>query len=157
MGFAFGRAFFVAKIRRVRNMKYIKKLTSLFIALTMILSSVVQVFAGNSLETALNKVNLYTKSEEGAQLLTWKGVVDPHNFAATIIVYRADDGKEYPAYCANPNRPGVENYAAKNYDIDADQRDTDPAVWGVITNGYPYKTPQELGVNTDYEAYYAQT
>ena len=33
--------------------------------------------------------------------------------------------------------------------------DTDPAVWGVITNGYPYKTPQELGVNTEYEAYYA--
>ena len=63
-----------------------------------------QAFAGTSLENALNKVNLYTKGSQGAQLLTWKGVVDPHNFAATIIVYRAEDGKEYPAYCGNPNR-----------------------------------------------------
>ena len=132
-----------------------KKFISMLLAAIMLLSTGVQAFAGTSLETALNKVNLYTKGSQGAQLLTWKGAVDPHNFAATIIVYRAEDGKEYPAYCANPNKPGVENLAGKSYDVDADQKDTDPAVWGVITNGYPYKTPQELGVNTEYEAYYA--
>jgi uncharacterized surface anchored protein len=132
-----------------------KKFLSMLMAAVFMLSTGVQAFAGTSLDTALNKVNLYTKGSQGAQLLTWKGVVDPHNFAATIIVYKAEDGKEYPAYCANPNRPGVENLAGKSYDVDADQKDTDPAVWGVITNGYPYKTPQELGVNTEYEAYYA--
>ncbi len=132
-----------------------KKFMSMLMAAVFMLSTGVQAFAGTSLDTALNKVNLYTKGSQGAQLLTWKGVVDPHNFAATIIVYKAEDGKEYPAYCANPNRPGVENLAGKSYDVDADQKDTDPAVWGVITNGYPYKTPQELGVNTEYEAYYA--
>ncbi len=131
-----------------------KKFMSMLMAAVFMLSTGVQAFAGTSLDTALNKVNLYTKGSQGAQLLTWKGVVDPHNFAATIIVYKAEDGKEYPAYCANPNRPGVENLAGKSYDVDADQKDTDPAVWGVITNGYPYKTPQELGVKTDYEAYY---
>ena len=87
------------------------------------LSTGVQAFAGTSLDNALNKVNLYTKGSQGAQLLTWKGVVDPQNFAATIIVYRAEDGKEYPAYCANPNKPGVENLAGKSYDVDADQKD----------------------------------
>ena len=132
-----------------------RKITSTLLAAVMLLSTGVQAFAGTSLDTALNKVNLYAKGSQGAQLLTWKGAVDPHNFAATIIVYRAEDGKEYPAYCANPNKPGVENLAGKSYDVDADQKDTDPAVWGVITNGYPYKTPQELGVNTEYEAYYA--
>ena len=132
-----------------------RKITSTLLAAIMLLSTGVQAFAGTSLDDALNKVNLYTKGSQGAQLLTWKGVVDPHNFAAAIIVYRAEDGKEYPAYCANPNRPGVENLAGKSYDVDADQKDTDPAVWGVITNGYPYKTPQELGVDTEYQAYYA--
>ena len=127
----------------------------MFLAAIFMLSTGVQAFAGTSLDNALNKVNLYTKGSQGAQLLTWKGVVDPQNFAATIIVYRAEDGKEYPAYCANPNKPGVENLAGKSYDVDADQKDTDPAVWGVITNGYPYKTPQELGVDTEYQAYYA--
>ncbi len=131
-----------------------KKFISMLLAAVMLLSTGVQAFAGTSLENALNKVNLYTKGSQGAQLLTWKGVVDPHNFAATIIVYRAEDGNEYPAYCGNPNRGGVENFSGKNYDVDVDKLDNDPAVWGVITNGYPYKTPQELGVKTDYEAYY---
>ena len=132
-----------------------RKILSMFLAAIFMLSTGVQAFAGTSLDDALNKVKLYTKGGQGAQLLTWKGVVDPKNFAATIIVYRAEDGKEYPAYCANPNKPGVENIAGKSYDVDADQKDTDPAVWGVITNGYPYKTPQELGVDTEYQAYYA--
>ena len=123
--------------------------------LLMILPTCIQAFAGTSLDDALNKVNLYVKQDKGAQLLTWKGMIDSNNFAPAVIVYKAEDGKEYPAYCANPNRPGVEDLSAKTYDVDVDQLDTDPAVWGVITNGYPYRTPQELGVNTEYEAYYA--
>ena len=127
----------------------------MFMVLLMILPTCIQAFAGTSLDDALNKVNLYVKQDKGAQLLTWKGMIDSNNFAPAVIVYKAEDGKEYPAYCANPNRPGVEDLSAKTYDVDVDQLDTDPAVWGVITNGYPYKTPQELGVNTEYEAYYA--
>ena len=132
-----------------------KRLFSLLFALLFLLASFAEVFAGTSLDNALNKVNLYVKENKGQQLLTWKGVIDSNNFAPAVIVYKAEDGNEYPAYCANPNRPGVEDLSAKTYDVDVDQLDTDPAVWGVITNGYPYKSPQELGVNTEYEAYYA--
>ena len=107
-------------------------------AAVMLLTTGTQAFAGSSLEDALNKVNLYVKQDKGAQLLTWKGVIDAKNFAPAVIVYRAEDGKEYPAFCANPNRPGVEDISAKKYDVDADRLDSDPAVWGVITNGYPY-------------------
>ncbi len=120
-----------------------------------LLSSFSEVFAGTSLENALNKVHLYVKEGKGQQLLTWKGVIDADNFAPAIIVYRSEDGNEYPAYCANPNRPGVEDLIAKSYDVDVDKLDTDPHVWGVITNGYPYKSPQELGLSTEYQAYYA--
>lgn len=132
-----------------------KKFTAFLMSAFLLLITGVQVFAGTSMEDALNKVNLYVKQDKGAQLLTWKGIIDSNNFAPAVIVYKAEDGKEYPAFCANPNRPGVEDLAGKSYDVDVDQLDTDPAVWGVITNGYPYKTPQELGVNTEYEAYYA--
>lgn len=132
-----------------------KKFTAFLMSVFLILTTGVQAFAGTSMEDALNKVNLYVKQDKGAQLLTWKGIIDSNNFAPAVIVYKAEDGKEYPAFCANPNRPGVEDLAGKSYDVDVDQLDTDPAVWGVITNGYPYKTPQELGVNTEYEAYYA--
>lgn len=132
-----------------------KKFTAFLMSAFLLLTTGVQAFAGTSMEDALNKVNLYVKQDKGAQLLTWKGIIDSNNFAPAIIVYQAEDGKEYPAFCANPNRPGVEDLAGKSYDVDVDQLDTDPAVWGVITNGYPYKTPQEMGVNTEYEAYYA--
>ncbi|NDO47836.1 Cys-Gln thioester bond-forming surface protein [Clostridium sp. MD294] len=137
------------------NNSIIKRLLSLCLALLFLLSSFVEAFAGTSLENALNKVHLYVKEGKGQQLLTWKGVIDADNFAPAIIVYRSEDGNEYPAYCANPNRPGVEDLIAKSYDVDVDKLDTDPHVWGVITNGYPYKTPQELGLSTEYQAYYA--
>lgn len=132
-----------------------KKFTAFLMSAFLLLTTGVQAFAGTSMEDALNKVNLYVKQDKGAQLLTWKGIIDSNNFAPAVIVYQAEDGKEYPAFCANPNRPGVEDLAGKSYDVDVDQLDTDPVVWGVITNGYPYKTPQEMGVNTEYEAYYA--
>ncbi len=131
-----------------------KKIVSVFLSFLMLFSVCVEAFAGTSMETALNKVNLYVKEESKGQLLTWKGVIDARNFAPDVIVYKAEDGKEYPAFCANPNKGGVENFAAKNYDVDVDQLDTDPHVWGAITNGYPYKTPAELGVKNAYEAYY---
>ena len=131
-----------------------KKIVSVFLSFLMLFSVCVEAFAGTSMETALNKVNLYVKEESKGQLLTWKGVIDARNFAPDVIVYKAEDGKEYPAFCANPNKGGVENFAAKNYDVDVDQLDTNPHVWGAITNGYPYKTPAELGVKNEYEAYY---
>ena len=137
------------------NSSIIKRLLSLCLAVLFLLSSFVEAFAGTSLENALNKVHLYVKEGKGQQLLTWKGVIDADNFAPAIIVYRSEDGNEYPAYCANPNRPGVEDLIAKSYDVDVDKLDTDPHVWGVITNGYPYKSPQELGLSTEYQAYYA--
>lgn len=131
-----------------------KKIVSVFLSFLMLFSVCVEAFAGTSMETALNKVNLYVKEESKGQLLTWKGVIDARNFAPDVIVYKAEDGKEYPAFCANPNKGGVENFAAKNYDVDVDRLDKDPHVWGAITNGYPYKTPAELGVKNEYEAYY---
>lgn len=131
-----------------------KKIVSVFLSFLMLFSVCVEAFAGTSMETALNKVNLYVKEESKGQLLTWKGVIDARNFAPDVIVYKAEGGKEYPAFCANPNKGGVENFAAKNYDVDVDRLDKDPHVWGAITNGYPYKMPAELGVKNEYEAYY---
>ena len=98
-----------------------KKIVSVFLSFLMLFSVCVEAFAGTSMETALNRVNLYVKEESKGQLLTWKGVIDARNFAPDVIVYKAEDGREYPAFCANPNKGGVENFAAKNYDVDVDR------------------------------------
>ncbi len=136
-------------------MNVLKKITSILMISLLAFSGTVETFAGNSMDEALNKVNLYVKQDKGQQLLTWKGIIDTENFAPAVIVYKAENGQELPAYCANPNKPGIEDISAKTYDVDVDQLDTDPHVWAAIVNGYPYKSPQELGVRNDYEAYYA--
>ena len=68
------QSLFCAK-KGVDEMSRWKKFMSMLMAAVFMLSTGVQAFAGTSLDTALNKVNLYTKGSQGAQLLTWKGVI----------------------------------------------------------------------------------
>ena len=83
--------------------------------------------------------------------LTYNG----EEIQAMYVVYEGDDGKEYPAYCEEPSFQGVGSHdiAYGNYTI----RDkvTDERLWRVVTNGYPYKTPSQMGVNGDREAFFA--
>ena len=63
------------------------------------------------------------------------------------------NGGENPAYCLNYGRDGAtENFS---YDVTIDGHITDMVLWRAIINGYPYKTPQELGCETKEEAYLA--
>ncbi len=138
-------------------MEKCRQTLSFILAFIMTLSSVATVQATTIIDNSVEKsslVNLYTIGSKGEQLLTWKGVIDSSNFAATMIVHRTADGQEVPAYCANPSKPGVEEAVGRNYDVSV-SIENNPKVWAIVTNGYPYRTPAELGVSTDYEAYYA--
>ena len=128
-----------------------KKITSVFLAILMIFGDIPIIFAANSLEESMRTANLYGIGSS-AQLLTWQGIV-ASDFTAQMIVHRAEDGTEYPAYCINPNRPGVDDLG--NYIVGIDETIDNPQLWGTITNGFPYKTAAELGLNSDFEAYYA--
>ncbi len=119
----------------------------------LFLGGAIPVRANSSLEDAMNKVNLYTKGSRGQQLLTFQDRIDAGNFAATMVMYTDErTGQELSAYCCNPDRGGVEENGS--YSVDIDLADDNPQLWGVITNGYPNKTPAEMGVSTEYEAYY---
>ena len=96
-----------------------KKIISVFLSFLMLFSVCVEAFAGTSMETALNKVNLYVKEESKGQLLTWKGVIDARNFAPDVIVYKAEDGKAWganEAYRLYDLEYGVENKYLLCYD-----------------------------------------
>lgn len=67
-----------------------------------------------------------------------------------LTVYEKD-GTQYPAYCLNANVAGVGEYGP--YDVDVTQLLDREDIWRVISNGYPYKTPQELGVDNVLDAY----
>ena len=78
---------------------------------------------------------------------------------ANYVGYRESSGK-YPAYCVSHGKDGVEE--AGNYRVniekllqDVKSKDIDYIqIWRTIVNGYPYKTPKELGVNSVEEAYF---
>ena len=93
-----------------------------------------------------NQVNLYKKGDCGS-LLKYFG----NPLTISYVVYNYN-GKEYPAYCLNSNLAGAES---GGYSVETLNKLDDNLTWKVIINGFPYKTPQELGVNNEYEAFAA--
>ncbi len=73
-----------------------------------------------------------------------------------IIVAKAfykNNGKEYPAYCLNVELSGVG--AVDGYDVTVNEAVSNPLVWRVIKNGYPYQSLETLGVANEEEAFTA--
>ena len=68
------------------------------------------------------------------KVLKYKGTAR----GAAYVVYEKD-GKQYPAYCINPERIGVGE--TDSYDVSVGGNITDVKLWRIIINGYPYKTP----------------
>lgn len=81
------------------------------------------------------------------RVLKFKNIV----IKTTYVVYQKD-GQEYPAYCLNSDRKGVES---EEYEVTNKGKITDLGLWRVVTNGYPYKTPEQLGVEDQDEAFIA--
>lgn len=65
------------------------------------------------------------------------------------------DGNKNPAFCVDPNKAGPGEYFAGKYDLNVAGAETNEKVAAIINNSIPYKTYQELGVNSEEEAYAA--
>lgn len=75
----------------------------------------------------------------------------------SIIKYKDNNGDEHVAYCIDENKFGV-GYVkgdVEGYEVQLTKMISDEKVWRVIVNGYPYKTPEQLGVETEDDAYLA--
>lgn len=73
---------------------------------------------------------------------------------APYVVYQKN-GRNYPAYCLNPHSNGIGTSGIGDYSVDVESRVSNVAVWRMIINGFPYKTPAELGAANEDEAYTA--
>lgn len=74
---------------------------------------------------------------------------------ATYVGYTGEDGKFYPAYCVNRELPGVGEGEYDGYTVTVTEAIQNPEVWRVLFNGFPYKSPSEMGVENDYDAFCA--
>jgi len=129
-------------------MKKKKILSILMIGITLITSFSV-VTGGNEVNAAIfpiSKADLYSKGE--VVLFDYDNI----GIGVEVIVYKKD-GVEYPAYCINKGKTGVT--VGNPYTVTVNQMLSNQKVWRAIINGYPFKTPAQLGCNTMEEAYAA--
>lgn len=105
-------------------------------------------------------VNTVQAVEKGGQITIYtKGYFDriikkDQTIVKTAHAVYQENGKEYPVYCLNRELHGVGDYIAK-YDVENQDKIKDLGLWRVIINGYPYKTPEQLGAANEQEAYIA--
>lgn len=129
-------------------MKTKKIISIILILITMLTTIGIFQNKANAATYIIDEADLYSK--EKIVCLRYNGNI---KVAIEFVVYKKD-GVEYPAYCLNRNLPGVTKEDG-GYTVSVDGLVTDSKIWRAVTNGYPYKTPKELGCNSDAEAFAA--
>lgn len=75
----------------------------------------------------------------------------------SITNYVDENGIKRIAYCVSPDLKGIGYISGEfeGYNVELKNLISDNKCWRVLINGYPYKTPDQLGVETDQDAYLA--
>ena len=125
----------------------IKQIISIF----LILITIVTTFSmfqtdSNAATYIIDEADLYSKGE--IVCFTYQNIL----VGVEYVVYKKD-GIEYPAYCLNRNLPGVTE--EEEYTVTVDKIVSNNKIWRAVTNGYPFKTRQELGCYSNIEAFAA--
>ncbi len=126
-----------------------KKIISMLMIIIAFTSSLIGMVGKSQVKAAtipINKAEPYSKGE--VVLFNYKGI----GIGVEIQMYKKN-GVEYPVYCLNKGKRGVEEEF--RYTVDINQMLSNQKIWRAITNGYPFKTPAELGCNNVEEAYAA--
>ena len=123
------------------------------IAMLLLILTLCSTFSGFSFATEISEANLQNKGDCGYHLQYWNADKNGWYYIITTFVTYQKDSVEYPAYCLNKEYPGVGEYDGYTVDIDAVLDNVQ--IWRTIINGYPYKTPAELGVENKYDAFVA--
>ena len=126
-----------------------KKIISILMISIVCVSNFIGIFGTNKVKAVtapMDKAEPYSKGE--VVLFSYDGI----GIGVEIQVYKKD-GIEYPVYCLNKGKRGVE--VGFEYTVDVNQMLSNQKIWRAIINGYPFKTPAELGCKTMEEAYAA--
>lgn len=76
------------------------------------------------------------------------------NFGAVVKTANYK-GQNMPIYCLNMEKPGVGDIGVNSQDVIIGGTITDNKAFRAVLNGYPYKSPEELGVLNSDEANFA--
>ena len=126
-----------------------KILAILMIILTMFSSFQNLVFA----QTEISSANLYKVQDSELHLQYWNSDMGMWYYVTNAFIGYNYNGKTYPAYCMNREFGGVDEYG--DYTVSITDILSDVRIWRAITVGYPYRTPAQMGVANDLDAYVA--
>lgn len=114
-------------------------------------------------------INLLMPAVNGVQIITKANLINDHQINTHLLYYNdkkdqwrniqcgyicySFEGEKYPAYCIIPNTNGVDEEGA--YTVTVDKLVNSILIYNILINGYPYKTPSQLGVETADDAYVA--
>lgn len=74
-----------------------------------------------------------------------------YTYSTCSIVGHYENGKFYPAYCLNRDLHGVGT--VENYTVDVDSLIDNNQVWRAVKNGYPYKSANDMGLESEFDAF----
>ena len=134
-----------------------KKLLSLCLALVLALGLLpFGAGAAGSEQEALSELDIYSGGTRMSYLIC-NGRVQ--NLIYTYYNYTDRNGEshEIPAYCVNPNKDGVPHVVGPGESVSylVQGSMTDPKVLGILANGYPTRSLEELGLESKEDAFYA--
>lgn len=134
-----------------------KRLLSILLAMMMALSILPTTsLAASSVEEALGEIDIYNGGTELSYLMI-NGRVRTLIYTYYNYVNAKGETREIPAYCVNPNITGVPQTVGVGESIEylAEEKTSDPKVLGIVANGYPTRSLEELGLENKYQGYYA--
>lgn len=117
------------------------------LSISIILLIIINAFYSSYAFTGTKEISLVKWCEN---YFTYKG-------QTTYVPYvgYSNEGNILPAYCVNPNVPGVGSDGVNSYNVTVNGKITNEAVWKVLINSYPYKSLSELGAQNEEEVFYA--
>ena len=135
-------------------MKKTKGKMGIIMIILLLLSSYLTPFINVVNAYSVSNAYIYPVKEAEYHLQYWNDSANAWYYVSTTYVgYTGEDGKFYPAYCVNRELPGVGEY--DGYTVTVTDAIQNPEIWRVLFNGFPYKTPAEMGVENDYDAFCA--
>lgn len=131
----------------------IKKCAKKGIAILLLVLSLFSVFSNVFAATPISSALIKNGGDCGYHLQFWDTKQNAWSYIITTYVYYEEGGKQYPAYCMQSNLPGVGE--SSEYNVSVDDIINEVRLWRVAINGYPYQSPQSMGLENQYDAFVA--
>lgn len=128
----------------------ITKVISIILLVIILLINLMNIVSAS---TPISSELIQDKGDCGRHLQYYKTSTSEWSYIICHFAVYTENGKQYPAYCLDQSAHGVgdeDDYTVKISKILDDEK-----VWRTIINGYPYKTPSQLGVENKYDAFVA--